>query len=65
MIKISKEEKFALVAEHPELEKEIVRTMRQCSSRHNYFVTYSKTVSDFLKRYWDGRIIKRLESKNG
>ena len=60
MIRISKEEKFALVKEHPELQKEVVRSERQRSNRHGYYVTESEAVKKFLAKYWKDRIIERL-----
>ena len=65
MIRISKEEKFALVKKYPELQKEIVRSEIQHSDRGAYYVPEVPKVLGFLNQYWKTRTIERWARTNG
>jgi hypothetical protein len=65
LIRISKEEKFALVKEHPNLQKEIYRSEKQRSNRHGYYITQNDEVVKALAKYWRERITERLVRNDG
>jgi hypothetical protein len=64
LIKISKEEKFALVKKYPEIEREITRTCKQRSKRGNYYAPAVPRVIAFLNHFWDSRTIEGWREDN-
>jgi hypothetical protein len=57
LIKISKEEAFALRKAFPDLE--ISRTVRQKTARGRFFVAEYPRVLRFLENYWNEKTIER------